>query len=136
MRKLSSFTQATSTLNWGSPRTTRKRVGCEVQICFANIAAVPPHPKSTASMFKPTAAVYPSVCGFFKPRTRDLCQTESSSRALETVGFHLKRLAVRGCKGASPLTVFSWFVLCHETKNEHPQGRRSVAAPTDRQIKI
>ena len=45
---------ATSDLNWGSPRTTRKRVGCEVQICFANVAAVPPYPKSATSKFKPS----------------------------------------------------------------------------------
>ena len=32
---------------------------------------------------------------FFKPQTRNFHQTKSSSRALETVGFHLKRLAVR-----------------------------------------
>ena len=50
---------------------------------------------------------------FFKPQTRDLCQTESSSRALETVGFHLKRLALlreaERVKGEALTRFFGYF---------------------------
>ena len=120
---------ATSDLNWGSPRTTRKRVGCKGQICFVNVAAVP------------RRRPLPGLCvaeklGFSGELT--------ASEGLPLRGGSRRRRVVRCSR---PQTAFSFafqrvfaflHLIRHASRATFPsRGRLGLcAAQTHRQIKI